>query len=145
MPGVRQVSQDAEAPPHRGARPERAGLPREVGPAERLPDDGSELRGPAECVGEEDRAGHEAEEAEPEEKLTGRPGPNAQRLREIADHLIEEHGLEGALEQATEGTTTAQHEGDNYRLPLGRFPVASLPHGTRVVDSAGRPGSSPVR
>ncbi len=40
--------------------------------------------------------------------------------QEIADHLIKEHGLEGALEQAMAGTTAAQHQGDNYRLSVWR-------------------------
>ena len=39
---------------------------------------------------------------------------------EIANHLIQEHGLERALEQATEGTTAAQQQGDNYRLSVWR-------------------------
>ena len=40
---------------------------------------------------------------------------------EIADHLIKEHGLDGALEQATAGTTAAaQNQSDNYRLSVWR-------------------------
>jgi hypothetical protein len=37
---------------------------------------------------------------------------------EIADHLIKEHGLDGALERVRAGTTAAGHGGDNYRLSV---------------------------
>ena len=38
----------------------------------------------------------------------------------IAEHLIQEHGLDSALEQATDGTTAAQIDGDNYQLSVWR-------------------------
>ncbi len=38
----------------------------------------------------------------------------------IAEHLVQEHGLEGALDRATEGTTAAQNQGDNYALSIWR-------------------------
>ena len=40
--------------------------------------------------------------------------------KEIADQLVEEHGITRALQTATEGTTAAQHEGDNYALSIWR-------------------------
>ncbi len=38
----------------------------------------------------------------------------------IAEYLVQEHGLEGALDRATEGTTAAQDRGDNYGLSVWR-------------------------
>jgi len=38
----------------------------------------------------------------------------------IAEHLIQEHGLDSALEQATDGTSAAQRDGDNYQLSVWR-------------------------
>ena len=38
----------------------------------------------------------------------------------IAERLIQEHGVDGALEQATDGTTAAQRDGDNYQLSVWR-------------------------
>ncbi len=38
----------------------------------------------------------------------------------IAEHLVQEHGLEGALVLATEGTTAAQERDDNYGLSVWR-------------------------
>ncbi len=38
----------------------------------------------------------------------------------IAEHLVQEHGLERALVRATEGTTAAQEQGDNYGLSVWR-------------------------
>ncbi len=38
----------------------------------------------------------------------------------IAEYLVQEHGLEGALDRATEGTTAAQEQGDNYGLSVWR-------------------------
>ena len=38
----------------------------------------------------------------------------------IAEDLIQEHGLDGALEQATAGTSAAQRDGDNYQLSVWR-------------------------
>lgn len=38
----------------------------------------------------------------------------------IAERLIQEHGFDGALEQATDGTTAAQRDGDNYQLSVWR-------------------------
>ncbi len=46
------------------------------------------------------------------------------RLRDdphvIAEHLVQEHGLERALDRATKGTTAAQEQGDNYGLSVWR-------------------------
>ncbi len=38
----------------------------------------------------------------------------------IAEHLVQEHGLERALDRATQGTTAAQEQGDNYGLSVWR-------------------------
>ena len=38
----------------------------------------------------------------------------------IAEHLVQENGIDLALEQATEGITTAQERGDNYALSVWR-------------------------
>ena len=38
----------------------------------------------------------------------------------IAEYLVQEHGLEGALDRATEGTTAARERGDNYCLSVWR-------------------------
>ena len=38
----------------------------------------------------------------------------------IAGHLIEEHGVEGALEKVREGIELAHDIGDNYRLSVWR-------------------------
>jgi hypothetical protein len=39
---------------------------------------------------------------------------------DIAEHLVQEHGIELALEWATEGITTANERGDNYGLSIWR-------------------------
>ncbi len=38
----------------------------------------------------------------------------------IAEYLVQEHGLERALDQAIGGTTAAQEQGDNYGLSVWR-------------------------
>ena len=38
----------------------------------------------------------------------------------IAEHLVQEHGLERALDQAIGGTRAAQEQGDNYGLSVWR-------------------------
>jgi hypothetical protein len=38
----------------------------------------------------------------------------------IAEHLIQEHGMDHALEKATEGTSAAQEDGDNFQLSVWR-------------------------
>ena len=38
----------------------------------------------------------------------------------ISEHLIREHGVEGALDRATKGTTAAYDQGDNYGLSVWR-------------------------
>ncbi len=38
----------------------------------------------------------------------------------IAENLIQEHGLDRALKQATDGTAAAQRDGDNYQLSVWR-------------------------
>ncbi len=39
---------------------------------------------------------------------------------QFADDLIEQHGVDGALETVREGIATAHAEGDNYRLSVWR-------------------------
>ena len=39
---------------------------------------------------------------------------------EMADHLVQEHGLERSLERAIEGTSAANTDGDNYQLSVWR-------------------------
>ncbi len=39
---------------------------------------------------------------------------------QIADSLIEQHGVDGALEMVREGIATAHANGDNYRLSVWR-------------------------
>ena len=39
---------------------------------------------------------------------------------QIAEYLVQEHGLDRALLKAIEGTTAAQEEGDNYSLSVWR-------------------------
>ncbi len=38
----------------------------------------------------------------------------------IAEYLVQEHGLERALDRATEGTTAGRERGDNYGLSVWR-------------------------
>ena len=38
----------------------------------------------------------------------------------IAEHLVQEHGIDLALERATEGIAEAQEQGDNYGLSVWR-------------------------
>ena len=38
----------------------------------------------------------------------------------ISEHLVQEHGIELALERATEEITTAHEQGDNYGLSVWR-------------------------
>ncbi len=51
----------------------------------------------------------------PANKPDLRDDPNA-----IAEQLVKEHGLERALDRATEGTTAARERGDNYGLSVWR-------------------------
>ena len=39
---------------------------------------------------------------------------------QIADHLIGQHGVDGALEMVREGIATAHANGDRYRLSVWR-------------------------
>lgn len=39
---------------------------------------------------------------------------------QIADHLIEDHGIDGALEAVREGISATHANGDNYRLSVWR-------------------------
>jgi hypothetical protein len=39
---------------------------------------------------------------------------------EIADHLVNEHGLDGALSVVDEGKMDASRDGDNYALSIWR-------------------------
>ena len=38
----------------------------------------------------------------------------------ISEHLVQEHGIDHALERATEGIAAAQEQGDNYSLSVWR-------------------------
>ncbi len=49
-----------------------------------------------------------------------------QNPSEIADHLIKVNGLEQAIQEAYNGTTKAQLEGDNYALSVWREVQAIL-------------------
>ena len=40
--------------------------------------------------------------------------------KQIAEHLIEQHGLDGALKAAREGIAAAHASGDNYGLSVWR-------------------------
>ncbi len=39
---------------------------------------------------------------------------------QIADHLIGQHGVDGALDAVREGVEAAKENGDNYRLSVWR-------------------------
>jgi hypothetical protein len=39
---------------------------------------------------------------------------------QIANHLIEQHGIDGALETVREGIEASHSNGDNYRLSVWR-------------------------
>ena len=55
--------------------------------------------------------------------MTDIPAKNPDRRDDpqaIAEYLVQEHGLERALDRATEGTTAAQEQGDNYGLSVWR-------------------------
>jgi hypothetical protein len=41
-------------------------------------------------------------------------------LQAIVENLIQEHGIEGAIEKVTEGKLVAQRNGDNYQLSVWR-------------------------
>jgi len=47
--------------------------------------------------------------------------------QEIAEHLIAEHGLDGAMEAVINGITEAHEEGYMYRLSVWRD-VRRIPH-----------------
>lgn len=49
--------------------------------------------------------------------------------KEIAAYLIQEYGLDGALDAAVKGTTMAHTEGDNYSLSIWREVKAILRSG----------------
>lgn len=51
-------------------------------------------------------------------KLSGTEMPDDPR--QIAEYLVQEHGLDIALNKAIEGTTAAQDKGDNYDLSVWR-------------------------
>jgi hypothetical protein len=38
----------------------------------------------------------------------------------ISEHLVQEHGIDGAVERATEGISAAHERGDNYGLSVWR-------------------------
>ena len=48
--------------------------------------------------------------------------------KDIAEYLIQEHGLDGALAAAIEGAILAQQDGDNYALSIWREIKAVIRH-----------------
>jgi hypothetical protein len=53
---------------------------------------------------------------------------------QIADHLIEDHGVEGALEMVRDGIELAHDIGDNYRLSVWRE-VRQVLRATQKIDT----------
>ena len=53
---------------------------------------------------------------------------------QITDHLIEKHGVDGALERVREGIETAHANGDNYGLSVWREVSRIL---QKIRDAAG--------
>ena len=45
---------------------------------------------------------------------------------QIADHLVQQHGIDGALEAVREGIAAAHESGDNYRLSVWREVTQAL-------------------
>lgn len=54
---------------------------------------------------------------------------------QIADHLIGQHGIDGALETARDGITAAHAKGDNYRLSVWREVKRILQDNQAVTDN----------
>ncbi len=46
--------------------------------------------------------------------------PRPDDPRKIAEHLVAEHGFDGAVKMAVAGTTEAQRDDDNYGLSVWR-------------------------
>ena len=55
---------------------------------------------------------------------------------QIADHLLEQHGVDGATDAVREGITTAHANGDNYRLSIWREVRRSLEEKQSAVDNS---------
>jgi hypothetical protein len=53
---------------------------------------------------------------------------------QIADHLIGQHGVDGALDAVREGVAAAQANGDNYRLSVWRDVRRVLQAKTEAAD-----------
>ena len=59
---------------------------------------------------------------------------------QIAKYLVQEHGLDRALQKAIEGATAAQEEGGNYDLSVWRevkLILRNQKSGTRINDKQG--------
>ena len=54
---------------------------------------------------------------------------------EIAGHLIEQHGVDGAVEAVREGVTAAHANGDNYRLSVWREVKRALNERRDAIDN----------
>ncbi len=54
---------------------------------------------------------------------------------QIADHLVEQHGIDGALEAVREGITAAHESGDNYRLSVWREVTQALKNKQGAADN----------
>ena len=55
---------------------------------------------------------------------------------QITDHLIEQHGADGALERVREGIETAHADGDNYGLSVWREVSRILQKKCEAADAA---------
>jgi hypothetical protein len=58
---------------------------------------------------------------------------------QIANHLIAQHGAEGALRSVQEGITMAHADGDNYRLSVWREVKRALQNNTDLADNQEAP------
>ena len=58
---------------------------------------------------------------------------------QIADHLIEQHGVDGALEAVRQGIAAAHASGDNYRLSVWREVTLALKDKQGAADNQDAP------
>jgi len=58
---------------------------------------------------------------------------------QIVDHLIGQHGVDGALETVREGIAAAKAKGDNYRLSVWREVRQVLQAKTEAADNGMAP------
>ena len=54
---------------------------------------------------------------------------------QIADHLVQQHGIDGALEAVREGIAAAHESGDNYRLSVWREVTQTLKNKQGAADN----------